>query len=40
MSDSTILNSQQKLDLSNMIKANDADDFTEDIRSKRQRSRL
>ena len=36
MSDSTILNSQQKLDLANMIKANEADDFTNDIRNKRQ----
>ncbi len=36
MSDSNILNSQQKLDLANMIKANETDDYTEEIRNKKQ----
>ena len=35
-SGSNILNKQQKLDLANMIKANETDDFTEEIRSKKQ----
>lgn len=34
--DGNILNNQQKLDLAAMIKANDTDDCTEDIRSKKQ----
>jgi hypothetical protein len=36
MSDSTIFNSQQRLDLAALIKANDTDDCTEEIRSKKQ----
>lgn len=36
MSDSNILDQQQRLDLANLIKANDTEDCTEDIRSKRQ----
>lgn len=36
MSDSNILNPQQKLDLAAMIKANDTDDCTEEIRNKKQ----
>ncbi len=36
MSDSNILNTQQRLDLANMIKANDTDDCTEEIRKKKQ----
>ena len=38
MSDSKILDNQQKLDLANMIKANDTQDYTEEIRSKKQSS--
>ena len=38
MSDSNILDNQQKLDLANMIKANDTEDCTEEIRSKKQSS--
>jgi len=38
MSDSNILDKQQKLDLAAMIKANDTEDYTEDIRSKKQSS--
>lgn len=33
---SNILNNQEKLDLANMIKANDTDDCTENIRNKKQ----
>ena len=36
MSDSTIFNPQQRLDLAALIKANDTDDCTEEIRSKKQ----
>ena len=36
MTDSNILNPQQKLDLANMIKANETEDCTEEIRSKKQ----
>jgi hypothetical protein len=36
MSGSTIFNSQQRLDLAALIKANDTDDCTEEIRSKKQ----
>jgi len=36
MSDSSILNPQQKLDLAAMIKANDTEDCTEEIRKKKQ----
>ena len=36
MSDKTLLNDQQKLDLKNMIKANDTEDCTEEIRKKKQ----
>ena len=36
MTDSNILDQQQRLDLANLIKANDTEDCTEDIRSKRQ----
>lgn len=36
MTDSKILNSQQRLDLQNLIKANDTDDCTEEIRAKKQ----
>ena len=36
MSDKTLLNDQQKLDLKNMIKANDTEDCTEEIREKKQ----
>lgn len=36
MADSNILNPQQKLDLANMIKANETEDCTEEIRSKKQ----
>jgi hypothetical protein len=36
MTDSNILNTQQKLDLANMIKANETEDCTEEIRSKKQ----
>ena len=36
MSDSNILDDRQKLDLANLIKANDTNDCTEDIRSKKQ----
>lgn len=36
MTDSDILNPQQKLDLANMIKANDTEDCTEEIRQKKQ----
>ena len=36
MTDSNILDSQQRLDLANLIKANDTEDCTQDIRSKRQ----
>ena len=36
MANSNILNDQQKLDLAAMIKANDTDDCTQDIRSKKQ----
>ena len=36
MSDSNILNPQQKLDLAAMIKANDTDDCTQEIRNKKQ----
>ena len=35
-SDSNILDNQQKLDLANMIKANDTEDCTEEIRNKKQ----
>ena len=35
-SNSNILNNQQKLDLANMIKANDTTDCTEEIRNKKQ----
>ena len=38
MGDSNILDNQQKLDLANMIKANDTEDCTEEIRSKKQSS--
>tara|TARA_B100000902_G_scaffold316361_3_gene307661 strand:+ start:2882 stop:3418 length:537 start_codon:yes stop_codon:yes gene_type:complete len=38
MSDSKILDNQQKLDLAAMIKANDTEDCTEEIRSKKQSS--
>ena len=34
--DSNIFDPQQKLDLANMIKANDTQDYTEEIRSKKQ----
>ena len=36
MGDSTILNNQEKLDLQKMIKANDTEDCTEEIRNKKQ----
>lgn len=36
MSDSNILNSQQKLDLQNLIKANETEDCTQEIRNKKQ----
>ena len=36
MGDSHILNSQQRLDLASLIKANETDDCTEEIRSKKQ----
>jgi hypothetical protein len=36
MSNNGILNNQEKLDLAALIKANDSDDCTEDIRSKKQ----
>ena len=36
MDNNGILNNQEKLDLAALIKANDTDDCTEDIRSKRQ----
>lgn len=36
MADSNILNPQQKLDLASMIKANETEDCTEEIRSKKQ----
>lgn len=36
MTDSNILDQQQRLDLANLIKANDTEDCTQDIRSKRQ----
>lgn len=36
MTDSNILNPQQKLDLAAMIKANETEDCTEEIRSKKQ----
>ena len=36
MADSNILDPQQKLDLANMIKANETEDCTEEIRSKKQ----
>ena len=36
MGDSTIFNPQQRLDLAALIKANDTDDCTEEIRSKKQ----
>jgi hypothetical protein len=36
MGDSNILNPQQRLDLAALIKANDTDDCTEEIRSKKQ----
>ena len=36
MADSNILNPQQKLDLAAMIKANETEDCTEEIRSKKQ----
>jgi len=36
MSNSSILNNQQKLDLENMIKANETEDYTEEIRLKKQ----
>lgn len=36
MGDSNILNSQQRLDLAALIKANSTDDCTEEIRSKKQ----
>ena len=38
MSNNGILNNQEKLDLAALIKANDSDDCTEDIRSKKQSS--
>ena len=38
MGDSNILDNQQKLDLANMIKANDTEDCTQEIRSKKQSS--
>ena len=38
MSDSNILDPQQRLDLANLIKANDTEDCTQDIRNKRQSS--
>ena len=38
MSDSKIFNNQEKLDLAAMIKANDTEDYTEEIRSKKQSS--
>ena len=36
MSDSNILNDQEKLDLKKLISANDTEDCTEEIRSKKQ----
>ena len=36
MSDSNILNQQEKLDLKKLISANDTEDCTEEIRSKKQ----
>jgi hypothetical protein len=36
MGDSNILNTQQRLDLAALIKANDTDDCTQEIRSKKQ----
>lgn len=36
MTDSNILDARQRLDLANLIKANDTEDCTQDIRSKRQ----
>ena len=38
MSDSNILDPQQRLDLANLIKANETEDCTQDIRTKRQSS--
>ena len=38
MSNNGILNNQEKLDLAALIKANESEDFTEDIRSKKQSS--
>lgn len=38
MNDSNILNPQQRLDLANLIKANETEDCTQDIRNKRQSS--
>ena len=35
-SNSNVLNNQQRLDLANMIKANDTADCTEEIRDKKQ----
>ena len=38
MSESNIFNPQERLDLQNMIKANNTEDYTEEIRSKKQSS--